>query len=217
MTDLGGNTSQFPRRAPQTSGKWEYVGSGDWTSGFYPGCLWFAYEKTDDTTFRNAAHRWTEAVESQKNNTGTHDVGFMIFSSYGNGYRLLETDDYPPVIRTAAKSLSTRYKALAGIIDSWDFAPYNGGWEEIIDNMMNLELLFWVAANGGSSEYYDMAVSHAENAMTNHFRADSSTYHVVRYRQTTGEMTSQETRQGYSNESCWARGQAWATYGFTMA
>ncbi len=212
-----GSSSQFPRSAPQTSGRWGLVGSGDWTSGFFPGCLWLAYEKTSDTTFRNAAQRWTASIEGQKNNTGTHDVGFMIFCSFGNGYRLVETESYLPVIRTAAKSLSTRYKALAGIIDSWDFAPYNNGWEEIIDNMMNLELLFWVAANGGTATYHDMAVSHAEKAMANHFRPDSSTFHVVRYSSSTGAMTSQETRQGYSNSSCWARGQAWATYGFTLA
>jgi unsaturated chondroitin disaccharide hydrolase len=191
--------------------------TSDWTSGFYPGCLWLAYEKSKDTAFCNAAQRWTASLEGQKNNTGTHDVGFMIFCSYGNGYRLLKTGSWLPVLQTAAQSLSTRYKPLAGIIDSWDFAPYNTGWEEIIDNMMNLELMFWVAANGGSATYRTMAQSHAEKAMANHFRPDSSTYHVVRYSQTTGAMTSQETRQGYSNQSCWARGQAWAVYGFTMA
>ena len=216
MAALGNSTSQFPRGAPQTGGKWNLVGPGDWVSGFYPGCLWFAYDKTKDTAFRNAAQRWTAALDGQKTNTGTHDVGFMIFCSYGNGYRLLSTSSYLPVMQTAAQSLSTRYKQLAGIIDSWDFSPYTG-WEEIIDNMMNLELLFWVAANGGSANYRTMAQSHAEKAMANHFRPDSSTYHVVRYSSTTGAMTSQETRQGYSNESCWARGQAWAVYGFTMA
>jgi unsaturated chondroitin disaccharide hydrolase len=212
-----GSSTQYPRGAPQTGGKWNLVGSGDWTSGFFPGCLWFAYEKSGDTVFRNAAQRWTASLESQKTNTSTHDVGFMMFCSYGNGYRLLKTSSYLPVLQTAAQSLSTRYKPLAGIIDSWDFAPYNTGWEEIIDNMMNLELLFWVSANGGSATYRTIAASHAEKAMTNHFRPDSSTYHVVRYSTTTGAMISQETRQGYSNSSCWARGQAWAVYGFTMA
>lgn len=217
MDDLGNDTSQFPRRAPQTEGKWQTVPASDWTSGFYPGCLWFAYEESEDEAFRDAARQWTAALDGQKNNTGTHDVGFMIFCSYGNGYFLLDTDSYLPVMKTAAQSLSTRYKPLAGIIDSWNVSPYDSGWEEIIDNMMNLELLFWVAANGGSSEYHDMAVSHAEHAMANHFRDDGSTYHVVRYSRTTGEMTGQETRQGYTDESCWARGQAWAVYGFTMA
>lgn len=217
MTAMGNATSQFPRNAPQTGGVWNKVGAGDWTSGFYPGCLWLAYEKSGDTLFRNAAQKWTAALSGQSTNTSTHDVGFMIFSSYGNGYRLLKTSSYLPIIQTAAQSLSTRYKPLAGIIDSWSFAPYDVTWEEIIDNMMNLELLFWTAANGGSSTYRDMAVSHATKAMTNHFRTDSSTFHVVKYSQTTGAVTSRETRQGYSNSSCWARGQAWAVYGATMA
>ena len=212
-----GSSTQYPRNAPQTGGKWGLVGSSDWTSGFFPGCLWLAYEKSGDTVFRNAAQRWTASLEGQKTNTGTHDVGFMINCSFGNGHRLLKTSSYLPILQTAAQSLSTRYKPLAGIIDSWDFAPYNTGWEEIIDNMMNLELLFSVAANGGSVTYRTMAQSHAEKAMANHFRPDSSTFHVVRYSMSTGAMTSQETRQGYSNESCWSRGQAWAVYGFTMA
>jgi rhamnogalacturonyl hydrolase YesR len=211
------SATQYPRGAPPTSGKWNLVSASDWVSGFFPGCLWLAYEKSGDTTYRNAAQRWTATLDGQKNNTGTHDVGFMIFCSYGNGYRLLATNSYLPVIQKAAQSLSTRYRSLAGVIDSWDFAPYNNGWEEIIDNMMNLELLFWTAENSGNATYRAMAQSHAEKAMTNHFRADSSTYHVVRYSTTTGAMTSQETRQGYSNQSCWARGQAWAVYGFTMA
>ncbi len=217
MTALGNSTTQFPRTAPQTGGVWQMVGASDWTSGFYPGCLWLAYEKSSDTAFRNAAQRWTASLNGQSTNTTTHDVGFMIFSSYGNGYRLLGTSSYLPVIQTAAQSLSTRYRALAGIIDSWSFAPYDTGWEAIIDNMMNLELLFWASQNGGSSNYYTYALSHAEKTMTNHFRADSSTYHVVKYSRTTGAVISRETRQGYANWSCWARGQAWAVYGFTMA
>jgi unsaturated chondroitin disaccharide hydrolase len=217
MAQLGNSTTSFPRRAPQTGGVWQTVGASDWVSGFYPGCLWYAFEKTKDTSFKSSAQRWTAALDGQKTNTGTHDVGFMIFCSFGNGYRLLNTGSYLPVIQTAAQSLSTRYKESAGIIDSWSFAPYDTGWEEIIDNMMNLELLFWTAGNGGSAAYRTMAESHAERAMTNHFRADSSTFHVVKYSRTTGAMISRETRQGYSNASCWARGQAWATYGFAMA
>jgi unsaturated chondroitin disaccharide hydrolase len=217
MTQLGNSTTSFPRRAPQTGDVWQTVGASDWTSGFYPGCLWYAFEKSKDTTFSNAAQRWTAALEAQKNTTSTHDVGFMIFCSFGNGYRLMNTPSYLPVIQTAAQSLSTRYKQVAGIIDSWSFAPFDTGFEEIIDNMMNLELLFWSAANGGSATLQTMAQSHAEQAMANHFRADSSTFHVVKYSRTTGGVISRETRQGYSNASCWARGQAWAVYGFTMA
>jgi unsaturated chondroitin disaccharide hydrolase len=217
MTKLGNSTTAFPRRAPQTGGAWETVAASDWTSGFYPGCLWYAFEKSKDTTFRNAAVRWTASLDGQKTNTSTHDVGFIINCSYGNGLRLLNTSSYVQVMNTAAQSLSTRYKETAGIIDSWSFAPFDTGWEEIIDNMMNLEILFLSAANGGSAGYKTMAASHAEKAMLNHFRADSSTFHVVKYSRTTGAVIGRETRQGYSNASCWARGQAWAVYGFAMA
>ena len=177
---------EFPRRAPQTGGVWQTEGASSWISGFYPGCLWYAYEKTGDTTFRTAAQRWSAALSGQSANTSTHDVGFMIFCSYGNGYRLLQTESYKTTIHTA-----TRYRPLAGIIDSWSFAPFTdeNGWEEIIDNMMNLELLFWSARNGGDLQYDTIARTHAENAMNNHFRPDSSTFHVVRYSTSTLFLT----------------------------
>jgi unsaturated chondroitin disaccharide hydrolase len=217
MTALGNNTTQFPRRATQTGGTWGTVAATDWTSGFYPGCLWLAYEKSGDTLFRYNAQRWTASLYAQRSDTSTHDVGFEIFTSYGNGYRLLGTAAYLPVILTAAQTLAKRYRPLAGVIDCWTFAPYDTGWEEIIDCMMNLELLFWAWQNGAGQSYYDTAVSHATKAMTNHFRADSSTCHVVKYSRTTGAVISRETRQGYSNSSCWSRGQTWAIHGFTTA
>jgi unsaturated chondroitin disaccharide hydrolase len=219
MADLGNATSQFPRRAPQTGGAWQTEGPSSWISGFYPGCLWLAFEKTGDTAFRAAAQRWTAALSGQSSNTGTHDVGFMIYCSFGNGYRLLSTPSYKSTIHAAAQSLSTRFRPRAGIIDSWSFSPFTdeNGWEEIIDNMMNLELLFWSARNGGDPRCDTIARSHAEKAMNNHFRPDSSTFHVVRYSTATGSVIGRETRQGYANSSCWARGQAWAAYGFTMA
>ncbi|MBN2037882.1 MAG: glycoside hydrolase family 88 protein [Chitinispirillaceae bacterium] len=214
MTQLGNNTTQFPRRAPQTGGVWQTVSASDWVSGFYPGCLWYAYEKSRDTAFRAAAQRWTLALDAQKNNTGTHDVGFMIFCSYGNAFRLVQTTSYRQVILTAAQSLSTRYNATVGTIDSWNWMA---GHETIIDNMMNLELLFWSARNGGSLRFDSIACSHADKTMQNHIRSDSSTFHVVKFSTTSGAVISRETRQGYSDSSCWARGQAWAVYGFTMA
>ncbi len=219
MTDLGNATSQFPRRALQTGGAWQTEGPSSWISGFYPGCLWYAFEKNGDATFRAAAQRWTSALSGQSSTTSTHDVGFMIFCSFGNGYRLEAIPSYKPTILAAAKSLATRYRPLAGIIDSWSFSPFTdeNGWEEIVDNMMNLEILFWSARNGGDARYDTIARSHAEQAMNNHFRADGSTFHVVRYSTSSGAVASRETRQGYSNASCWARGQAWAVYGFTMA
>ena len=217
MTAMGNSTTLFPRSASQTSGKWTTVATTDWTTGFYPGCLWLAYEKSGDTLFRYNAQRWTTALYAQRNDTSTHDVGFEIFTSYGNGYRLLGTASYLTTILNASQTLVKRYRPLAGVIDCWTYAPYDTGWEEIIDCMMNLEMLFWASQNGAGTTYYDTAVSHANHAMNNHFRTDSSTYHVVKYSRTTGAVISRETRQGYSNSSCWARGQAWAVHGFTMA
>ena len=218
MTQMGNSTTLFPRRATQTGGTWGTVAASDWTSGFYPGCLWLCYEKSGDTLFRYNAQRWTSSLSGQASNTTTHDVGFMIFSSYGNGYRLLGTSAYLPVIQTAATSLATRYRSLAGIIDSWSFSPYDTGWEAIIDNMMNLELLYWASSRtGGNANHYTYALSHANKTKTNHFRADSTTYHVVKYSRTTGAVINRETRQGYANSSCWARGQSWAVHGFTMS
>jgi unsaturated chondroitin disaccharide hydrolase len=218
MTQMGNSTTLFPRRATPTGITWGTVAASDWTSGFYPGCLWLCYEKSGDTLFRYNAQRWTSALSGQASNTTTHDVGFVIFTSYGNGYRLLGTSSYLPVIQTAATSLATRYRSLAGIIDSWSFAPYDTGWEAIIDNMMNLELFFWASSKtGGNANHYTYALSHANKTKINHFRTDSTTYHVVKYSQTTGAVISRETRQGYANSSCWARGQSWAIHGFTMA
>jgi unsaturated chondroitin disaccharide hydrolase len=217
MTALGNNTTQFPRSASQSSGTWTTVAASDWASGFYPGCLWLAYEKSGDTLFRYNAQRWTASLYGQRTDTTTHDVGFEIFTSYGNGYRLLGTASYLPVILAAAQSLAKRYRPLAGIIDSWSFAPYDTGWEAIIDNMMNLELLFWASQNGAGQSYYDTALSHANKTKINHFRPDSTTYHVVKYSRSNGSVISRETRQGYSNSSCWARGQSWTVHGFTMA
>jgi unsaturated chondroitin disaccharide hydrolase len=209
-----GDSAQFPRYTRET-GEWKAAGPSDWTSGFYPGCLWYAYELTGDTALFSAARRWTEKLDAQKFNTRTHDVGFIINSSFGNGYRLSRKPDYRDVLVTAAGSLATRYSSVVGSLRSWD----NRKWPfpVIIDNMMNLELLFRAADLSGASRLRDIAINHAVTTMRNHFRNDGSTYHVISYDSTTGAVLSKETHQGYANESVWARGQAWAIYGFTMA
>jgi unsaturated chondroitin disaccharide hydrolase len=210
---LYSDSLRYPRSAGGDS-LWKTVEPRDWTSGFFPGCLWIINELTQEKSFRVAAEKWTAGLEDQKVNARTHDVGFMIFSSFGNGNRLYPREGYGQTILQAAKSLSSRFNSRVGCIKSWD----NRKWPYpvIIDNMMNLELLFWASKNGGSKELYDIAVSHALKTMQNHVRADGSTYHVVSYDTTTGAVLARETHQGYTNESVWARGQAWALYGFTM-
>jgi uncharacterized protein YyaL (SSP411 family) len=138
----------------------------------------------------------------------------MLYNSFGNGYRLTQNLHYKNILLQGAKSLASRYNPTVGCIQSWQ----HGEWEYpvIIDNMMNLELLFWASKTSGDKLYYKIAVSHATNTLKNHFRKNGSSYHVVDYDKKSGKVISKTTAQGYANESAWARGQAWGLYGFTM-
>lgn len=198
-----------------------YVPIDDWCSGFFPGSIWYTYELAGDKKWLLLAEKYTEALDSVQYLTWHHDVGFMIGSSYLNGYRFAHKEEYKPVIIQAAQSLSTRFRPAAGVIQSWDA---DKGWQAkrgwkcpvIIDNMMNLELLFEATGLSGDSTYYNIAKKHADTTMAHHFRADNSCYHVVDYDPGTGEVRKKQTAQGYSDESAWARGQAWALYGYTV-
>ena len=197
-----------------------YIPIDDWCSGFYPGNMWLTYELTGDQKWKTLAEKYTEDLDSIQYLTWHHDVGFMIGCSYLNGYRLANKTEYKPVIIQTAKSLSTRFRPGAGVIQSWDA---DRGWQAergwkcpvIIDNMMNLELLFEATRLSGDSTFYNIAVSHANTTMKNHFRPDYSCYHVIDYDPETGEVLHKQTAQGYADESDWARGQAWALYGYT--
>ncbi len=188
--------------------------SGWWTSGFYPGTLWYLYEYTGDESLRKAAETMTDRVEEQKYTTSNHDVGFIINCSFGNGYRLTKKESYRDVIETAANSLATRFHPVTGCTRSWNSQKWQ--FSVIIDNMMNLELFGVASAYSGNNRYYKMALSHADQTMKNHYRSDYSSYHVVSYDTITGKVISQVTHQGVSDESSWSRGQAWGLYGFTM-
>ena len=202
-------------RSTNPDGTWKTTDMYGWTSGHFPGCLWYAYEYSGDESLKEAAIRWTDALEPVKDYTGNHDVGFMIYCSYGNGYRLTGNEYYPEIISKAAQSLAMRYKRTTGLIQSWNS---NDRWQYpvIIDNMMNLELIFWAAKNGGFSELYLIAEEHALNTMKNHVREDGSTFHVVDYDPGSGAIRGKYTAQGYADDSTWSRGQAWGLYGFTM-
>lgn len=197
-----------------------YVPYSDWTSGFFPGSMWHLYNLTGDKKWEALAVKYTEALDSVQYLTWHHDVGFMVGCSFLNGMRVSHKD-YRAVIVQTAQSLSTRFRANAGVIQSWDA---DKGWQAkrgwscpvIIDNMMNLEVLFEATRLSGDSTYYHMAVSHADKTLQNHFHSNHSCYHVVDYDTITGAVRSKQTGQGYSDESAWARGQAWAIYGFTM-
>lgn len=186
-----------------------------WCSGFFPGVLWLLYEAHSSAELLAYAKLYTQRVEREQYTTDNHDVGFMIFCSFGNGYRLTKDPHYRSVILTAAKSLSTRYDPAVGLIRSWDHNREQWQYPVIIDNIMNLELLLWAANQSEDSTYSAMVRSHADRTMQHHFRSDYSSYHVVSYDTLSALPHHKQTHQGFSNESSWSRGQAWGLYGYT--
>lgn len=192
------------------------VPSKDWTSGFYAGNLWYTYELTKDNFWKQKAIEFTAPIEKEKNDKTTHDLGFKLFCSFGNGYRLTQNPAYKEILLNAARTLCTRYNPTVHSMRSWDHSTDKWAFPVIIDNMMNLDLLFWAFKQTQDSLFYNVAVNHANTTMKNHYRADYSSYHVIDYDVKTGNVTKKNTHQGYSHESAWARGQAWGLYGFTM-
>lgn len=204
--------------SPRTieKGRLHLVKSSDWTSGFFPGELWYLYAYSKNIKWRRLAEKFTAKIEKEQFNGRTHDMGFKVYCSVGNGYLLTKNDHYRQVLIQSAKTLSTRFNKTAGVIRSWDHNKDKWDYPVIIDNMLNLELLFEAAKLTGDSTYYNIAVSHANKTMENHFRKDYSSYHVVDYDSITGKVRKKTTHQGYSDASAWARGQAWGLYGYTM-
>ncbi len=186
-----------------------------WTSGFFPGSLWYLYEYSGNTEFRGYAEKFTERIEKEKNNKGTHDLGFMLYCSFGNGLRLTGNEAYKDVLLTGAESLITRFRPYIGCIQSWNSRR---GWQcpVIIDNMMNLEFLMWAFKSSGDSTYYKICVSHSDTTIKNHYRPDFSSWHVVSYDTLSGRVEKKETAQGFSDESAWSRGQSWGLYGYVV-
>ena len=186
-----------------------------WVSGFFPGLLWMLYENSGDKQFRQFAELYTDRVEPAKKLTNTHDLGFMLYCSFGQGYRLTGNRHYLDVISEGTQSLLTRWNPKLGVIRSWDFGKQ---WQYpvIIDNMMNLEMLCFMTREFSDSRYVKIAEKHAQTTIRNHFREDNSTFHVVSYDTITGQPHAKNTSQGYADNSSWARGQAWGLYGYTM-
>ncbi len=206
--------TQFPKTYDKVSRKLETSNSGWWCSGFYPGTLLFLYEQNHDPQLLSEANRMLTVLGNEQYNTHTHDLGFMMYCSFGNANRIEPKPEYKQILINSAKSLATRFNPKVGCIRSWDSKPSD--FLVIIDNMMNLELLFWATKETGDSSFYKIAVTHANTTMKNHFRPDYSSYHVLNYNPETGAVQQKKTAQGYSDESAWARGQAWGLYGFTV-
>lgn len=217
-----GDTTMVPRNILAGQSDWNLVPVriDEWTIGFWPGILWYSYENTRDENLLNSAKHYTEILEPLTRLPAyDHDLGFQLFCSYGNGYRLTGDEKYKEIVLNAADTLATLFNPKIGCILSWPrevdngrFAPFN----TIMDNMMNLEMLYWAAKNGGSPELYDVATKHAETTMKHQFREDGSNYHVALYDTLTGNFIKGVTHQGYADETMWARGQAWAIYGYTI-
>lgn len=184
----------------------------DWTSGFFPGSLWYAYEMTNDEELKRQAIAYTNLLHPVRKMKNTHDVGFMVNCSYGNALRLAPNDSIKSVILETADNLIGRFDPVIGCIRSWDFGNWN--FPVIIDNMMNLDLLFNATRISGDNKYKKVAVRHALTTLKNHFRPDYTCYHLVSYK-ADGSVEKKQTHQGKNDESAWARGQAWAVYGYT--
>ncbi len=204
----------MPRNYDAKNGKLVTSNTGWWCSGFYPGTLWYLYEYSNDAFIKAEAEKRLAILEKEKDNKRTHDLGFMMFCSFGNAYRITKNPAYKEIITTSAGSLSTRYRPSIRAIQSWDSSK-NFKCPVIIDNMMNLEMLNWVSDNGGDPRYKAIAVEHSNTTLKNHFRPDYSSYHVVDYDLKTGNALRRVTWQGAADSSAWSRGQAWGLYGYT--
>jgi Glycosyl Hydrolase Family 88. len=213
-------TGKLPRSINANKTKWSLIEVYDWTSGFWPGILWYDYENTKDSMIRENAVHYTESLLPllDQRYRGDHDLGFQLNCSFGNAYRITHDEKYKDIMLKGAEKLAGFYNKKVGTILSWPHMVQQMHWPHntIMDNMMNLELLFWASKNGGNKKYYDIAVSHATVTKNNQFRPDGSCYHVAVYDTITGEFIKGVTNQGYSDNSMWARGQAWAIYGYTM-
>ncbi|MFC1649949.1 glucuronyl hydrolase [Candidatus Latescibacterota bacterium] len=209
-----GDSGSFPRFINE-DGIWETLDSSAWSSGFFAGCLWFMYEHTGDVKWKTHAMKWTDSMEKEQFNKANHNNGFMMFSSFGNGYLLTGDEHYREVLIESARSLASRFSGTVGFIKANDMEAWS--YPVLVDTMVNLRLLFWAAENGGDHVWAEMAETHALNTIRDHIRADGSTVQVVDYDPSTGGVIAHDTLCGLNKDSAWSRGQGQALYGFAAA
>jgi len=211
------DSMSMPRSMNIKTNEIKKVPSRDWTSGFFAGNLWQLYRLTGNSEYKKQAEKWTPFSKKESVNRNSHDVGFKVYCAYGEALKVENKQEYKDVIIKGAETLCTRFDAKVGAIRSWDFNKEIWDYPVIIDNMMNLELLFEATKLSGNKKYQDIAIQHANTTLKNQFRNDNSCYHVIDYNPTTGAVRKKTTLQGYNDHSVWARGQGWAVYGFTMS
>lgn len=230
-----GVPEEFPHYTHMGEIRYKYFPSSTWTSGFFPGSLWALYERVvryncdidgiSQQELLDLAKNWQEGIKKEQFNTNTHDIGFLIMPSFGRDHQLHQTEAAKGVIVQAADSLMTRYSPITRCIRSWNAQKQaHREWNDpekdflvIIDNMMNLDLLYYASQITGDDKYANVATTHAVTTLENHFRPDNSSYHLIVYDTTTGNVKGKYTHQGYSDDSTWSRGQAWALYGYASA
>ncbi|KLT69311.1 glycoside hydrolase family 88 protein [Flavobacterium sp. ABG] len=217
MLEYPVDSMAMPRSMTPESNLIKKVPSRDWTSGFFAGNLWQLYRLTGNSEYKKQAEKWTPFSKKESVNRGSHDVGFKVYCAFGEGLKVVDNPEYKKTIIKGAETLCTRFNEKVGAIRSWDFNKDIWEYPVIIDNMMNLELLFEATKLSGNKKYQDIAIKHANTTLKNQFRKDNSCYHVVVYDTITGTVKKKTTLQGYNDDSAWARGQAWAVYGFTMS
>jgi rhamnogalacturonyl hydrolase YesR len=215
--DYKPDSLSFPRSYSIEKNKIKKVPSKDWTSGFYAGNLWQIFEITKDEKYKELAKDWTAFIEKEKYNDRTHDMGFKVFCSFGQGLKHHNNQKYKDIIVKSSETLISRYNDTVGSIRSWDFNKKRWDFPVIIDNMMNLEMLFEATKISKDSSFHNIAVKHANTTLKNHFREDNSCFHVVDYNPENAAIRMKVTHQGFNDSSAWSRGQGWAIYGFTMA
>lgn len=218
LLQLAGNTSIYPTNGQSGKYGWLTSNSGGWTSGFFPGILLKLYNLTGNPYYLDQGRAYTENLASQRFNTGTHDIGFIMMTSFGQLYRLTGDTQARDYLITTANSLSTRFSPIVGCIRSWNSKPPS--FEVIVDNLLNLELLWWAAEETGNSTYKAIAASHVAHMSRDAFQPFNAgcTWHLMTYNQDTGALLNRSsTPQGLGLNTVWARGQAWVINGYTIA
>lgn len=217
-TNLGRYQDKFPS-AEATNGKYRLKNNDDWTNGFWTGMLWIAFEYTQDETFKMAALDQIKSFERRlKENVvlDHHDLGFLYSLSVGAGYRITKNEEFIPLLKGAADKLLERYQPKGEFLQAWGSLNNREEYRLIIDSLINLPLLFDVWRLTGDERYYEKAVNHYHQVINHIFREDYSTYHTYYFNPENGEPLRGATHQGFRDDSCWSRGQAWAVLGVPL-